>query len=146
MYLGESVCSHGGPAGGPRSRYGRLQIYSKGLKFGMYTDIGIKTCGGYPGLGNGHTQRDIETFMEWNIDSLKVDGCYADVDSMSVLYSSLGEYLNSTGRPVLYSCSWPAYTADNCENPQDMKTLKNICNLWRNYDDISDSVCLSPSL
>ena len=115
-------------------------VHSKGLKFGLYTDIGTKTCGGYPGLGDGHMEADIETFVNWGVDSLKVDGCYADLDSMGEAYARLGRFLNSTGRPVLYSCSWPAYDeAHHCENEIDMRTLIRTCNLWRNYDDIEDS-------
>jgi hypothetical protein len=117
-------------------------IHSRGLKFGLYTDIGTKTCGGYPGLGADHTQKDIEKFIEWEIDSLKVDGCFAELESMSFLYSSLSEVLNNTGRPILFSCSWPAYAPDNCENPEEMETLKRIANLYRNFDDIADSVCV----
>jgi hypothetical protein len=116
-------------------------IHNKGLKFGLYTDIGTKTCAGYPGLAGGHMQSDIEKFVEWEIDSLKVDGCYADVDSLGFLYSSLSQVLNETTRPILFSCSWPAYEPDHCENPEDIETLKRIANLWRNFDDISDSVC-----
>ena len=116
-------------------------IHERGLKFGMYTDIGTKTCAGYPGLGNGHTQKDVEQFVEWGIDSLKVDGCYAEVSEMSGLYSNLSDVLNKTGRPILFSCSWPAYAADHCENPTDMDTLQRFCHLWRNTDDIMDQVC-----
>lgn len=114
-------------------------VHDKGLKFGMYTDVGTKTCAGYPGLGDGHIETDVEKFAEWEIDSLKVDGCNANVGEMSRLYSQLGDLLNKTGRPILYSCSWPAYQSDHCENEMDMKTLVNKCNLWRNWDDINDS-------
>ena len=58
---------------------------------------------------------------------------------MSSLYSDLSEELNKTGRPILFSCSWPAYQNDHCENQKDMETLKSKCNLWRNWDDIEDS-------
>ncbi len=114
-------------------------IHSKGLKFGIYTDVGTKTCGGYPGLGDGNMQKDISMFVDWKVDSLKVDGCYADVSRMKDMYSNLSISLNSTDRPILYSCSWPAYQGDHCENPQDMHALQEYCNLWRNFDDVEDS-------
>ena len=119
-------------------------IHSKGLLFGMYTDIGALTCGGYPGL-EGHADRDLNKFLfSWNIDALKVDGCYANVSEMKTLYSELSDSLMRIGgtrnKAVLYSCSWPAYqTSDHCENENDMKILKEKCNLWRNFDDIQDS-------
>jgi len=114
-------------------------IHSKGLHFGMYTDIGTKTCGGYPGLAGGFLRGDIEQFAKWKIDSLKVDGCFANVEDMQQEYTALSYVLNATNRPILYSCSWPAYQGDHCENPTDMDTLKSQCNLWRNYGDIDDS-------
>jgi hypothetical protein len=114
-------------------------IHSKGLHFGLYTDIGTMTCGGYPGLGGGFLKSDVAQFAEWKIDSLKVDGCYADIGRMGAQYTELSNVLNATKRPILYSCSWPAYQGDHCENPKDMSILKSKCNLWRNYGDIEDS-------
>ena len=78
-------------------------IHSLGLKFGIYSDIGTKTCGGYPGhqMPNGSVDfftLDSNTFAQWGVDSLKVDGCYVnnskDYDWM---YPKLGQALNATG-------------------------------------------------
>ena len=113
-------------------------IHEKGLLFGMYTDIGTLTCGGYPGLA-GHVDADVRKFIAWGVDSLKVDGCYANVADMKHLYSELSEKLQAGPKSVLYSCSWPAYEKDHCENESDMKILVEKCNLWRNFDDIQDS-------
>jgi len=54
-----------------------LQIHKKGLKFGIYEDIGTKTCAGYPG-SLYYMQLDAETFANWTIDYLKFDGCNID--------------------------------------------------------------------
>lgn len=54
-----------------------LQIHSKGLKFGIYQDIGTHTCAGYPGMKN-YFEKDAKTFAEWEVDFIKIDGCYAD--------------------------------------------------------------------
>lgn len=43
---------------------------------------------------------------------MQVDGCYADTDSYNETYPELGDALNATGRPIVYSCSWPAYLPD----------------------------------
>lgn len=76
-------------------------VHSKGLKFGIYGDIGTKTCGGYPGFTteNKTTYFDIDTatFASWGIDSLKVDGCYANTTDFTWLYPKLGKALNNTG-------------------------------------------------
>ncbi|XP_049876962.1 alpha-N-acetylgalactosaminidase-like [Pectinophora gossypiella] len=110
-------------------------IHSKGLKFGMYQDIGNKTCQGYPGLKN-HEQLDVDTFAGWEIDFLKVDGCYEKPADMDKSYPDFGKLLNRTGRPIMYSCSWPAYTD---YNKTDYASIAKHCNIWRNYDDIDNS-------
>ena len=57
------------------------QIHGLGLKFGIYEDYGNYTCGGYPGI-LGHLQTDAETFAEWGVDYIKIDGCYVDTHQM----------------------------------------------------------------
>lgn len=54
------------------------------------------------------------------------------------MYPSLGQALNETGRPILYSCSWPAYQVDEGRRP-DYESISQHCNLWRNFNDIDDS-------
>lgn len=85
-----------------------LQIHSKGLKIGIYQDYGTQTCAGYPGIIK-HMKLDAETFGRWDIDYVKIDGCNADVKTMNDGYPEFGRYLNETGRPMVYSCSWPVY-------------------------------------
>jgi len=54
-----------------------LQIHGKGLKFGIYEDIGTKTCAGFPG-SLYFLQLDAQTFADWHVDFLKFDGCNMD--------------------------------------------------------------------
>ena len=58
-----------------------LQVHSKGLLFGIYEDYGNFTCGGYPGILY-HLDVDAQTFADWGVDFVKLDGCYADVSDM----------------------------------------------------------------
>ena len=113
-------------------------VHDRGLKLGIYSDIGPKTCQGFPGLA-GNFETDALTFASWGIDSIKVDGCYMEAASMKEAYADFGDALNKSGRPILYSCSWPAYQDDHCENESDFQALARSCNLWMNYDDIEDS-------
>ena len=46
--------------------------------------------------------------------------------------------LNSTGFPIAYSCSWPAYQEGSKVMP-NYTAIAYWCNLWRNWDDIDDS-------
>ena len=48
-------------------------VHSKGLKFGIYEDYGNFTCAGYPGI-LGHLQTDADTFADWDVDYVKLDG------------------------------------------------------------------------
>jgi len=47
-------------------------VHSKGLKFGIYSDAGSKTCAGRPG-GLGHEYQDAITYAKWGVDYLKYD-------------------------------------------------------------------------
>jgi len=110
-------------------------LHKLGLKFGLYEDYGNFTCGGYPGVLM-NMEKDAKQFAAWGVDYVKLDGCYSEPDSMEEGYPQFGSYLNKTGRPMVYSCSWPAYQIG--QHP-DYASIAEHCNLWRNFDDISDS-------
>ncbi|KAJ0171927.1 hypothetical protein K1T71_012690 [Dendrolimus kikuchii] len=111
-------------------------IHSKGLKFGMYTTVGEVTCMHYPGSRN-HFEVDAKTFAEWDLDYLKVDGCFVEEQFLNKAYIKLGQYLNITGRPMVYSCSWPYYIQYIHKKTPDYEQIYRHCNLWRNYHDVS---------
>jgi len=107
-------------------------MHDRGLKLGIYEDYGTYTCMGYPG-SQGYEKVDAQTFAEWEVDMLKFDGCYSNSSSKPAGYINMGEYLNQTGRPILYACSWPAYIS----NP-NYTIIAETCNQWRNQGDIQD--------
>ena len=49
-------------------------VHSKGLKIGIYSSPGPKTCGGYEGSYN-HEAQDAQLYAQWGIDYLKYDAC-----------------------------------------------------------------------
>ena len=51
-------------------------IHAKGLKFGMYNDIGTNLCAGAAVGTCGHEYEDAASYIEWDVDFLKVDNCY----------------------------------------------------------------------
>ncbi|CAH0551476.1 unnamed protein product [Brassicogethes aeneus] len=112
-------------------------IHARGLKFGIYGDFGTKTCAGYPGSLD-YLELDAQTWAEWGVDYLKFDGCYVDQKIMPEGYAKMSKYLNDTGRPIVYSCSWPAYQ-EPLGIESNYTALSESCNLWRNWDDINDS-------
>jgi hypothetical protein len=118
-------------------------LHSQGLFLGLYGDIGTKTCVGYPGF-YGHFNLDAQTLAwDFEIDSIKVDACNADEALFNVTYPAFGAALNRTGRPILYSCSWPNdyYERHNHWEVPDYLNhgIKQTCNQWRNYFDVFDS-------
>ena len=82
-------------------------VHGKGLKFGMYSCAGQRTCGDYPGSFD-HEFLDAETFASWGVDFLKYDFCYKPVGvDGQLLYRRMGMALRSSGRDILFSaCNW----------------------------------------
>ncbi len=81
-------------------------VHNKGLKLGIYSSPGPNTCAGYEG-SYGHEQQDARTYAAWGIDYLKYDWCgarnlYTD-DEMQAIYQPMGEALQATERPIVYS-------------------------------------------
>lgn len=111
--------------------------HSKGLKYGLYTAESATTCGGYPGSKDYETL-DAETFAEWGVDYMKVDGC-GQPGYYQAGYEAMGAALERSGRAIEYSCSWPAYINGGNETKQQETFVKMInfgCNGWRNFVDI----------
>ena len=52
-------------------------------------------------------------------------------------YEFMGAALNRTGRPVMYSCSWPDYMRET--GYVNYTLTAEHCNIWRMYSDIQDS-------
>ncbi|XP_012597309.1 alpha-N-acetylgalactosaminidase [Microcebus murinus] len=112
--------------------------HSLGLKLGIYEDIGNLTCMGYPGTTLDKVVQDAWTFAEWKVDMLKLDACFSTAKERATGYPKMAAALNVTGRPIAFSCSWPAYEGGLPPNVNYTR-LAEICNLWRNYDDVQDS-------
>ena len=82
-------------------------VHSKGLKFGMYSCAGQRTCADYPGSFD-HEYLDARTFAEWGVDFLKYDFCYHPrYIRGELLYRRMGMALRECGRDILFSaCNW----------------------------------------
>jgi len=92
-------------------------IHSKGLKLGIYSGPGPKTCAGFEG-SLGHEEQDAKMYADWGIDYLKYDLCSfreavmqqkspddkaAQMRLMIAAYDKMGKALKATGRPIVYS-------------------------------------------
>lgn len=112
-------------------------VHSLGLKFGIYEDVGVRTCAGFPG-SEFNMMLDAQTFAEWGVDLVKFDGCNFDAHQNADGYSAFGRYLNLTGRPIVYSCEWPLYDYVNGIT-SDFEKVASVCNYFRDYNDVGDS-------
>ncbi|URE30796.1 alpha-galactosidase [Musa troglodytarum] len=85
-------------------------VHGKGLKLGIYSDAGSRTCSQTMPGSLGHEQKDAETFASWGIDYLKYDNCN-----------------NGDLKPMKRGDMHPALWADK------------LGNSWRTTMDINDS-------
>lgn len=108
-------------------------VHAKGLKLGIYTSAGLRTCDliGMPGA-LGHEYGDARQFADWGVDYVKYDNCNnLGVDAVA-RYTTMRDALKATGRPIVYSiCEWG-------EN-KPWEWAPDVGNLWRTTGDISDS-------
>lgn len=103
-------------------------VHSKGLKLGIYSDAGWKTCGGRPG-SRGHEYQDAMMYASWGIDYLKYDWCFTDGLKAEGAYLTMRNALYAAGRPMVLSiCEW----GDN----QPWIWGDSIGHLWRTTGDI----------
>ena len=120
-------------------------VHSKGLKIGIYSGPGNKTCGGYA-ASLGHEEQDAKLYAEWGIDYLKYDLCSFIPDVMEkqapgdkagqmrlmhAAYVKMGKALQATGRPIVFSLCQYGWDA-----PWEWAPALGG-NLWRTTGDIT---------
>ncbi len=107
-------------------------IHARGLKAGIYTDIGPNTCAGKPYQGSyRHEDQDARTFAEWGFDFVEMDYCNRPKgETGRAIYERMAEAIRKTGRPMLlYICSWG--------NESPWTWAQGKAQLWRTEGDIS---------
>jgi alpha-galactosidase len=105
-------------------------VHSKGLKFGIYSDAGSKTCAGRP-ASLGHEYQDAAQYAAWGVDYLKYDWCNTTTQDARAAYTLMSDALRATGRPIVFSmCEWGT--------AKPWLWGKGIGNLWRTTGDITD--------
>lgn len=108
-------------------------VHSKGLKFGMYSCAGVRTCDDYPSSYD-HEYLDAETFAQYGADFLKYDFCNVpSTANGNLLYYRMSNALKACGREILFStCNWGI---------NDIETWVRSCgaHMYRSAGDINDS-------
>jgi len=118
-------------------------VHAKGLKLGIYSSPGAKTCANFEG-SLGHEEQDAKTYAGWGIDYLKYDLCSLGPSMQQAgglekaqaielaAYLKMGQALKATGRPIVYSlCQYGFY--------QPWRWGRSVGGVaWRTTGDITD--------
>jgi len=119
-------------------------VHSKGLKLGIYSGPGLKTCAGFA-ASLDHEAQDAQLYASWGIDYLKYDLCSFRRDEMAAkapndkaaqmrmmiaAYDKMGKALKEAGRPIVYSlCQY------GWDSPWEWAPALGG-NLWRTTGDV----------
>ena len=105
-------------------------VHGKGLKFGLYSDAGTKTCQGRPG-SRGYEFQDARQYAAWGVDYLKFDWCHTSTQDARSSYELMRAALDGSGRAIVFSiCEWGT--------SKPWLWANGVGNLWRTTGDISD--------
>jgi len=114
-------------------------VHSKGLKIGLYSSPGPKTCAGYEGSFK-HEDQDARRYADWGFDYLKYDWCsygqlvpHPSPQQLKEPYEVMRAALDKVNRNIVFSLcqygmgsvwEWGAQVGGNC---------------WRTTGDITDT-------
>jgi alpha-galactosidase len=103
-------------------------VHGKGLRLGIYSDAGGKTCAERPG-SLGFEEQDATQYASWGIDYLKYDWCNTEGLKAEEAYTKMRDALQKTGRKIVFSiCEWGT--------SQPWNWAPAVGNLWRTAEDI----------
>ena len=124
-------------------------VHSKGLKLGIYSSPGSKTCARFEG-SMGHEEQDAQIYSFWGIDYLKYDLCSfhngvmrkehpgdsseamtSQYRMMRDAYEKMHQALLKTGRPIVYSLCQYGFDSVWQWGPEVG------ANLWRTTGDVT---------
>ncbi len=128
-------------------------IHGKGLKAGIYSSPGPRTCAGFEG-SYAHEDQDARQYATWGFDLLKYDWCsatkyYANAE-MRPVYQKMAEALRATGRPIVFSlCQYgldSVWTWGPLAGGNMWRTSGDIGDNWKSIEEIGfvDEANLSP--
>uniref|UniRef100_J3MKI2 Alpha-galactosidase n=2 Tax=Oryza brachyantha TaxID=4533 RepID=J3MKI2_ORYBR len=107
-------------------------VHSKGLKLGLYSSAGTRTCSNTMPGSLGYEDIDAKTFASWGADYLKYDNCFRDGSTETVRFPRMASSLRKTGRPIFYSiCEWGMMKVATWGS--------RYGNSWRTAGDIKDT-------
>lgn len=123
-------------------------VHSKGLRVGIYTGPGPKTCAGYAGTadhdydkGKSYLDLDVATYAKWGFDFIKYDWCIFPKEKsvkdyyltkQEALYQRMSDALDKSPRAFVHMiCQYG-------ENNIFQWGEKRGGNMWRTNNDLAD--------
>ncbi len=104
-------------------------IHSLGLKFGIYTSVGTKTCQGFPG-SRDYEEKDIRKFISWEVDYIKFDWCEETELFITPNIIKISNILSKSSREIVMSIGEGGQS-------RPWAVLPNYVHLWRTSTDIT---------
>lgn len=113
-------------------------IHDRGLKFGIYSCCGVRTCAGYPGSFE-HEQSDARFFASQGVDYLKYDNCHRPSSQRSeMLYRRMSMALRETGRDIfLAACQWGTEDVETWIHSTGAHSYRSTIDIRDNWESIS---------
>lgn len=110
-------------------------VHSKGLKFGIYSCAGLRTCGTKM-ASYDYEFLDAKTFAELGVDYLKYDYCLKpDSQDGETLYRRMGLGLRHSGRDIVYAaCNWGWDDVWSWIRAAGAHTYRSTGDIYDNFD------------
>ena len=111
------------------------QVHDLGLRFGLYTAIGSRTCQSLPGSW-GHYDQDAKSFADWGVDFVKVDDCGGlpegtTLDARAEYFRDFGAKLRRHNPAVVYSQELPVHQIGKPGFLQAVSASAQSAHMWR---------------
>jgi len=111
------------------------QVHALGLRFGLYTAIGTRTCQSLPASW-GHYEEDAKAFADWGVDFVKVDDCGGlpqgtTVDQLTEHFRQFGACLRQYNPAVVYSQELPIHQIGRASFLQAVRASADFAHMWR---------------
>jgi len=111
------------------------RIHELGLRFGLYTAIGSRTCQALPASWE-HYDQDAQTFASWGVDFVKVDDCGGlpkgmTVEALTEHFRQFGARLRQHNPDVVYSQELPIHQICKPTFRSSVQASAEFAHMWR---------------
>jgi len=119
-------------------------VHMRGLKFGIRTDRGDKTCGGQPG-SSGFEKLDANTFVAWGVDYVRSSSCTGSPIQSEAFeaYGRMNSFLATEEKQIFFAIDggWSWYGPQNfLGHMADSWTVAPTYANWAQYLVTTDSL------